>query len=114
MIGMSLQPVPLGDEPMSRMYPEELRTLLVTYKCGSLDCQRYYTPGSGYFYTLPREMDVSTEIDSKKRSMKACPEKREEHSFMAIVGRRSPKDGDTYPWCLYCYDCKREFAMVPE
>jgi hypothetical protein len=96
------------------MYPEELRTLLVVYECGSLDCRRYYSPGSGYFCALPQMMDASTEIDPSNRGRKACPEKGEEHRFMAIVGRKSPKAGDTYPFCFYCYDCKREFPMVSE
>jgi hypothetical protein len=111
---MSLQPVARCDIDMSSMYPEELRTLAVAYQCGSLDCRRYYTPGSGYFYTLPCEMTVSTEIDSKNRSMRACPERFEEHSYLAIAARKSPKEGDTYPWCFYCYECKKEFPLLQD
>jgi hypothetical protein len=108
---MSLQPVPRCDVDMSAMYPEELQTLAIAYQCGSRDCRRYYTLDSGYFYTMPHVMDASTEIDSKNRGMKTCPVGLEGHSYLAIVARESPKEGDTYPWCFYCYECNKEFPL---
>jgi hypothetical protein len=110
---MNLQPVPRCDVDMSPMYPEELGTLAVAYQCDSPDCRRHYTLDSGYFYTLPHVMGASTESDSKNRGMKTCPAV-EGHSYLAIVAREAPKEGDTHPWCFYCYECKKEFPLPQE
>jgi len=106
--------MPLCDEHKTPMYPEELLTHSVVYECRSLNCRRYFSPGGGYFCALPQVLAASTEVDSKEQSALVCPEKGEEHSFMAVVSRRVPNEGDTHPWCFYCYDCKREFSMTPE
>jgi hypothetical protein len=93
-------PEPLCDKHISKMSCEALPfAVSPVYVCGVQDCRRHYGRRLGYFYPLKPPLH----IDPIDRCLKDCPEKGQEHSYMAITYR---KDGSGW----YCFDCRRDYG----
>ena len=96
---MSDEPVPLCDKHLTQMWPEKLSfPVSAIYGCAVQDCRRYYGPRLGYFYLFPQTPEATSHIDAANRCMKVCPQKAQEHAYMAITRRV-----ESYGW--YCYNC---------
>jgi ribosomal protein L37AE/L43A len=102
MVEPALNPSPRCDQCLSEMVSERVSTGTIVYECR--DCNRSFIPTGGYYNA------VGDALDPHNRGSKKCPVNPEEHTFMAVVAR----EGDSYPWCWYCYDCKAEHQLMVE
>jgi hypothetical protein len=103
---MTEDKIPLCDRHHFRMWPEQSSFLpAVIFNCASPSCRRYYGKRYGYFNLLPVIPLSLEQIDPDNRSMKLCPAKGDNHSYMAITRPVSTSAGARSHWCWHCYEC---------
>jgi hypothetical protein len=97
-------PILVCDQCSTRLWPTVSPfAVSPVYCCGNLSCRRHFGFRFGYFNVAS---NPPLNIDPAGRNGASCPEKREEHLYMALVRRG-------HGISRYCFDCQKHFEDEP-